>query len=103
MIIRRDELTCYGPLLAQRHGVVSEYPVVAGTGISVHRLGIMHHFHGYSAEELVEEYMGAVRLDGIRAALDCFKANQELFDRRIKEEDAETERLANLHYAQTHA
>ena len=40
MNILREELTAYGPLLTQRHGQVSEYPVVAAAYVSVHRIAI---------------------------------------------------------------
>ena len=40
MNILREELTAYSPLLTQRHGHVSEYPVVAAAYVSVHRIGI---------------------------------------------------------------
>ena len=90
MIIRREELTCYGPLLAQRHGVVSEYPVVAGTGISVHRLGLVAE-EGYTPESLVAEFLDRLTVEQVVAALACFRANRELFIQRVDEDERESE------------
>ncbi len=90
MIILREELTCYSPLLAQRHGVVSEYPVVAGTGISVHRLGLVAE-EGYTSEGLAAEFFNSVTVGQVNAALECFRANRALFMQRIEDDERESE------------
>ena len=93
MKILREELTAYGPLLTQRHGHVSEYPVVAAAYVSVHRIGIRWK-QGLSPQEIADSYE-RLTLAGVFAALSCYCANRELFDTRIKAEDDETEALAN--------
>ena len=90
MIIRREELTCYSPLLAQRYSIVSEYPVIAGTGLSVHRLGMVSE-EGYTPEGLVAEFFNSVTVEQVNAALECFSANRTLFMQRVDEDERESE------------
>ena len=92
MKILREELTAYGPLLTQRHGHVSEYPVVESAYVSVHRIAICWK-QGLSPQEIADSYE-RLTLAGVFAALSCYCANRELFDTRIEAEDAETEELA---------
>ena len=91
--ILREQLLAYSPLLTQRRGHVSEYPVVASGQVSVHRIGILW-TSGIPPEQILAEHFPHLSIAEVFAALSCFCANETLFRAVLNSEDTETERLA---------
>ncbi len=70
-----------------RHG----RPCIAGTGISVHRIAILHNL-GHSPEEIVRKYEHLTTA-GVHAALAYYFANKQEVDAQIAGDEADAERI----------
>ena len=66
-------------------------PRIAGTGITVHRIGIWYKL-GYSAEEITRQY-GHLTIAQVYAALAYYHANREEIDAEIAADEEEADRL----------
>ena len=80
-----------GTLIVREPGFKHERPHINGTGITVHRIAIMHKL-GYSPEEIVINYPH-LSLAGAHAVLAHYHANQAQIDAELETEEAEYERL----------
>ena len=74
-----------------RHG----RPRIAGTGITVHRIVEWYRL-GHSVEEIARQY-GHISVAQIYAALAYYHINRDEIDREMAADDAEAERLEDLH------
>lgn len=70
-----------------RHG----RPCIAGTGIAVHRIAILHNL-GHSPEEISRKYEH-LTIAGVHAALAYYYANRQEVDRQIATDEADAERI----------
>lgn len=70
-----------------RHG----RPCVAGTGITVHRIAILHNL-GHSPEEIARKYEH-LTIAGVHAALAYYHANKSEVDADIATDAMEAERI----------
>lgn len=70
-----------------RHG----QPCIAGTGISVHRIAILHNL-GHSTEDIVRKYEHLTPA-GVHAALAYYFANKQLIESEIAAGEAEAEKI----------
>lgn len=68
-----------------RHG----RPCIAGTGISVHRIAVLHNL-GHSPEEIVRKYEH-LTIAGVHAALAYYYANKHEVDAEIAADEADAE------------
>jgi len=66
-------------------------PCIAGTGISVHRIAILHNL-GHSPEDIVRKYEHLTTA-GVHAALAHYFANQQEVDAEIADDEADAERI----------
>lgn len=66
-------------------------PCIAGTGISVHRVAILHNL-GHSPEEIVRKYEH-LTIAGVHAALAYYFANKESVDAENAADAVEAERI----------
>jgi uncharacterized protein (DUF433 family) len=64
-------------------------PCIAGTGITVHRIAILHKL-GHSPEEIVRKYEH-LDLAGVHAALAYYHANRAKVDAEIAADEAEAD------------
>jgi uncharacterized protein (DUF433 family) len=72
-------------------------PHIAGTGISVGRIGVLHTLDGLTADEIAEE-MG-ITPEQTYAALAYYLRNQETIDADLRAQYEETARIAIDHRA----
>jgi uncharacterized protein (DUF433 family) len=70
-----------------RHG----RPCIAGTGITVHRIAILHNL-GHSPEEIVRRYEH-LTIAGVHAALAYYHANKQEVDGEMATDEAAAERV----------
>jgi uncharacterized protein (DUF433 family) len=70
-------------------------PLIAGTGITVHRIVILYK-QGYSPEQIADEYEH-ITLAQVYAALAYYHANQQEIETDLAAEDAEIKRIENAH------
>jgi uncharacterized protein (DUF433 family) len=82
-------------LLDSRPDVRHGRPCVAGTGITVHRVAILHRL-GHSPEEIARKYEH-LDLAGIHAALAYYHANRAEVDAEIAADEAAAERVESEH------
>jgi uncharacterized protein (DUF433 family) len=68
---------------------------VAGTGITVHRIAILHQL-GHTPEEIARKYEH-LDLAGVHAALAYYHANRAEIDAQIAADEAEADRLEAEH------
>ena len=66
-------------------------PCISGTGISVHRIAILHSL-GHSIEDIVRKYEHLTPAR-VHAALAYYFANQQRIDSEITADEAEAERI----------
>ena len=66
-------------------------PIVAGTGVSVHRISGRYKL-GLSPEEIAENY-GHLSLAQVHAALAYYHANREEIEGYVRDEEREEDRL----------
>jgi uncharacterized protein (DUF433 family) len=70
-----------------RHG----QPCISGTGISVHRIAVLHNL-GHSIEDIVRKYEHLTAA-GVHAALAYYFANKQEVDAEIADDEADAERI----------
>ena len=70
-----------------RHG----RPCISGTGISVHRIAILHNL-GHSIEDIVRKYEHLTSA-GVHAALAYYFANKQQVDSEIATDEAAAEEI----------
>lgn len=70
-----------------RHG----QPCISGTGISVHRIAVLHNL-GHSTEDIVRKYEHLTPA-GVHAALAYYCANKQEVDAEIADDEADAERI----------
>jgi uncharacterized protein (DUF433 family) len=80
-----------GSLIDRRADVRGDRPILAGTGVSVHRV-VGWYKLGLSPEEIAENF-GHLTLAQVHAALAYYHANREEIEAYLREEEAEAERL----------
>ena len=78
-------------LIERRADLRGGRPVLAGTGVSVHRVAGWHKL-GLSPEEIAANF-GHVSLAHVHAALDYYQANVEEIDGYLAAEAADVERV----------
>lgn len=66
-------------------------PCIAETGITVHRIAILHNL-GYSPEEIIRKYEH-LTIAGVHAALAYYFANKAEVDSENADDEAEAERI----------
>lgn len=79
-------VTDIGQLIERRSEVRGARPVVAGTGVTVHRIAGWYKL-GLSAEEIAENF-GHLSLAQIHAALAYYHSNRAEIDAYLRDEDA---------------
>ena len=80
-----------GSLLSSTPGIRHGRPCIAGTGISVHRIAILHSL-GHSPEEIVRKYEH-LTIAGVHAALAYYYANKQEVDAEIAADEADAESI----------
>ena len=80
-----------GHLIEHRPDIRSGRPILAGTGVSVHRIAGWYKL-GRSAEEIAENF-GHLSLAQVHAALAYYHANREEIEGYLADEEAEADRL----------
>ena len=80
-----------GQLIERRPELRRGRPILAGTGVSVHRT-VGWFKLGKSPEEIAENF-GHISLAQVHAALAYYHANREEIEGYLEEEEAEAERL----------
>ena len=80
-----------GTLIQRRPEIRGGRPIVAGTGVSVHRIAGWYRL-GLSPEEIAENY-GHLSLAQVHAALAYYHANREEIEGYLRDEEAEEDRL----------
>lgn len=80
-----------GTLIERRAELRGGRPIVAGTGVSVHRIAGWYRL-GLSPEEIAENY-GHLSLAQVHAALAYYHANREEIEGYLRDEEAEEDRL----------
>ena len=78
-----------GSLLGSTPGIRHGRPCIAGTGISVHRIAILHTL-GHGPEEIVRKYEH-LTIAGVHAALAYYYANKVEVDTEIASDEATAE------------
>ena len=78
-------------LLTSAHHIRHGRPCIAGTGISVHRIAVLHNL-GHSPEEIVRKYEH-LNIAGVHAALAYYFANKQEVDAEIAADDADAESI----------
>ena len=86
-----------GALLSQTPGVCGGRLCLAGTGISVRRIAVLHN-KGMTVDEIVKNW-GYISVAQVHAALAYYHANKAEMDAALEEEEREYDRLAALHPA----
>lgn len=84
-------ITDIGALIERRPELRGGRPVVAGTGVSVHRIAGWYKL-GLSPEEIAENF-GHLSLAQVHAALTYYHANRDEIEGYLAEEEADDERL----------
>lgn len=85
MSVKIDNLLASNPDI--RHG----RPIIAGTGITVHRIAIWYRL-GHNPEEIASRY-GHLTVAQVYAALAYYHANQAEIEADIAADDAEADRI----------
>jgi len=80
-----------GELIERRPEIRGGKPILAGTGVSVHRIVGWYRL-GLSPEEIAENF-GHISLAQVHAALAYYHANREEIDGYLEAEDAEATAL----------
>ncbi len=93
MVVRTLDI---GTLIVLTPDIRGGRPCIAGTGVTVQRI-VGWYKLGLSPEEIAEE-VGHLTLAQVYAALACYHANREEIESAIAADEAEADRLAELHY-----
>ena len=80
-----------GSLLSSAPEIRHGRPCIAGTGISVHRVAILHNL-GHSPEEIVRKYEH-LTIAGVHAALAYYYANKQEVDTEIAADETDAESI----------
>jgi uncharacterized protein (DUF433 family) len=84
-----------GRLISQRPGVHGGRPCIAGTGVTVRRVAVLHNM-GETPEEIASDF-GHLSLAQVHAALAHYYANKAEIDADLKIEEREYDVLAQQH------
>lgn len=77
--------TDIGRLIERRPEIRGGRPIVAGTGVSVHRIAGWSKL-GHSPEEIAENF-GHLSLAQVHAALACYHSNRDEIEGYLREEE----------------
>src|SRR5947207_4733014 len=86
-----------GTLITRTAVIKGGTPHIAGTGVTVRTI-VRWHRSGLTPEEIAVR-IGHLSLGQVHAALAFYYANQDLMDREMAEEEAESDRLEREHLA----
>lgn len=78
-------------LLTSTPNIRNGQPCISGTGISVHRIALLHNL-GHSTEDIVRKYEHLTPA-GVHAALAYYFANKQQVDSEIAADEADAERI----------
>ena len=78
-------------LLTSKPNIRHGQPCISGTGISVHRIAVLHNL-GHSTEDIVRKYEHLTPA-GVHAALAYYFANKQEVDAEIADDEADAERI----------
>lgn len=84
-------LTDIGRLIQRRPDLRGGRPIIAGTGVSVHRIAGWYKL-GLSPEEIAENF-GHLSLAQVHAALTYYHANREEIEGYLAEEERQAQEL----------
>lgn len=85
-------VTDIGSLIFRRPGLHGGRPCVAGTGVTVRRIAVLHNM-GETPEEIAANY-GHLSLAQVHAALTYYYANKAEIDADLEAEEREYDELA---------
>jgi uncharacterized protein (DUF433 family) len=85
-------VTDIGSLINRRPGLHGGRPCVAGTGVTVRRIAVLHNM-GETPEEIAANY-GHLSLAQVHAALTYYYANKAELDADLEAEEREYDELA---------
>lgn len=88
-------VTEIGSLISRNPGLRGGRPCVAGTGVSVRRIAVLHN-SGEAPEDIASNF-GHLSLAQVHAALAYYYANQTEIDADLEAEDREHDALARHH------
>lgn len=83
--------TAIDTLLTSTQDIRHGQPCISGTGISVHRIAVLHNL-GHSTEDIVRKYEHLTPA-GVHAALAYYFANKQLIDFEIAADEVEAEKI----------
>jgi uncharacterized protein (DUF433 family) len=83
--------TAIDTLLTSTPNIRGGQPCISGTGISVHRIAVLHNL-GHSTEDIVRKYEHLTPA-GVHAALAYYFANKQEVDAEIAGDEADAERI----------
>lgn len=90
-----------GSLITRTPGIKAGTPHIAGTGVTVRTI-VRWHQSGLTPEEIAVR-IGHLSLSQVHAALAFYYANQEMMDRDMAAEAAESDRVEREHLARRQA
>jgi uncharacterized protein (DUF433 family) len=88
-------VTDIGSLISGHPGIHSGRPCIAGTGVTVRRVAVLHNM-GETPEEIASDY-GHLSLAQVHAALAYYYANKAEIDADLQAEEREYDALAEQH------
>ena len=88
-------LTDIGSLISRRPGLHGGRPCIAGTGVTVRRIAVLHNI-GETPEQIVGNF-GHLSLAQVHAALAYYYANKAEIDADLETEEREYDVLAQQH------
>jgi len=88
-------VTEIGSLISRRPEIRGGRPCIAGTGVSVRRIAVLHNM-GMIPEEIAANF-GHLSLAQVHAALAYYYANKAEIDADLETEERETEALEQQH------
>ena len=87
-----------GTLITRSPEIRAGRPILAGTGITVHRIAVWYKL-GHTPEEICDQ-IEHLTLAQVYAALTYYHANRDEIEADLAQEEAEAERLEALHVAE---
>lgn len=78
-------------LLTSTPNIWNGQPCISGTGISVHRIAVLHNL-GHSTEDIVRKYEHLTPA-GVHAALAYYFANKQKVDSEIADDEAKAQKI----------
>ncbi|MCC6362297.1 MAG: DUF433 domain-containing protein [Bryobacterales bacterium] len=88
-------VTEIGSLISRHPEIRDGRPCIAGTGVSVRRIAVLHNM-GEAPEEIASNF-GHLSLAQVHAALACYYANMAGIDADLEAEEREYDTLARQH------